>query len=299
MSNTERGGSWEVKSHVLADEAMAWLEKHQKERFFVWAHFFDPHYNYNPLPVWEGRFGFRAGRCGRIRSGMDITELRDLEAALSSAEVDCVAGLHRDEVSFADHNLGRVLDALDRLGLAGRTLVAIVADHGEEFMERGHIGHEKTVHNELVRVPFMLGGGRLPRVLRVRGSVSTMLLHDAVVAAVTGAPFHGARPVVSRTFHGFFERGAQGEVPPDDFSWIEGNWKLVSTRKTNTLRLYDLAADPGERRPMTGHPRQGPMLERLAVWRAAHMLPPEMIQQELAPPDPAQVEQLRRLGYME
>jgi arylsulfatase A-like enzyme len=222
-----------------------------------------------------------------------MKEIRKIEASLTPAEIGCLRALHRAEVSYADLHLGIVLDALARLGLAQRTLVALTADHGEEFKERDRVGHENTVHDELVRVPLMIGGGKLPAGLRVAGGASTIL------SAVGGIPQAAARSVVSRTFHDF-ARMTQGVArKPDDFAWIDGRLKLVLTPRDGRARLYDLAADPGEKAPLVGDPREAALRGKLDAWRSRHLLPRAPAAGKGPAVDPELERRLRGLGYLE
>ena len=85
-------------------EALAWIGAgHQGKRPFLWVHYFDPHLPYtSPL----------AG----------LPELRDDPYAA--------------EIAYADQQLGRLIDWLEREDLARRTLVIVTSDHGESLGEQ-------------------------------------------------------------------------------------------------------------------------------------------------------------------
>ena len=55
-----------------------------------------------------------------------------------------------------DEGIGRLFDALRRHGLYDDSVIAFTADHGEEFYERGWIGHANTLYQELVHVPLVI-----------------------------------------------------------------------------------------------------------------------------------------------
>ena len=59
------------------------------------------------------------------------------------------------EIRFADHEMGRLLDALDALVPPEETVVLAVSDHGEGLMQHGYMGHGLLVYEEAVRVPFV------------------------------------------------------------------------------------------------------------------------------------------------
>lgn len=64
--------------------------------------------------------------------------------------------LYGAEVRSVDAAVGEMLQALERNGLSGRTLVIGAADHGEEFWEHGGSEHGRTVYEEVVRVPLLM-----------------------------------------------------------------------------------------------------------------------------------------------
>jgi arylsulfatase A-like enzyme len=61
-----------------------------------------------------------------------------------------------------DAQVGRLLAELDRQGLAGRTIVAVVGDHGEELGEHGELTHGLLVYEPSLHVPLLV---RAPDVL--------------------------------------------------------------------------------------------------------------------------------------
>jgi membrane-anchored protein YejM (alkaline phosphatase superfamily) len=65
-----------------------------------------------------------------------------------------------------DKQIGSILATLEEQGLLESTIVVITGDHGEEFMEKGHWGHNAGFHEEQIRVPMVLHiPGREPSVI--------------------------------------------------------------------------------------------------------------------------------------
>jgi arylsulfatase A-like enzyme len=74
--------------------------------------------------------------------------------------------LYDATVAQADRDVGRLLSELDALGLAESTIVVVTADHGEEFLEHGDLGHARTLFDEILRVPLLIRApGIAPRVV--------------------------------------------------------------------------------------------------------------------------------------
>ncbi len=63
---------------------------------------------------------------------------------------------YRQEVHFADSQVGRILDELERGGLLEKSIVIILGDHGEEFGDHGGNYHKSTVYTEVVNVPLIV-----------------------------------------------------------------------------------------------------------------------------------------------
>ncbi|MEQ1894405.1 MAG: sulfatase, partial [Planctomycetota bacterium] len=115
----------------IATRALAWLAARDDERpFFLWLHFYDPHFPYRPPAAASARAG-----------GND----------------------YLGEVSALDEAIGRVLDALGRSGALENTLVAALADHGEGLGRHGEETHGAFVFDSTLRIPFLL---RLPGAAR-------------------------------------------------------------------------------------------------------------------------------------
>jgi len=268
FTNLGEGRTGKTSARVAAAIG-SWLEARGSDRFFLWAHLFDPHYNWVPEAGTAAAMGYEESRCGRVRHGMDIEDLRALGADMTGAEVRCLRALYDAEVRETDALLGGVLRRLAELGLAGNTLVVVAGDHGEEFLERGRIGHEWTLHDELLRVPLIIRNPASGEKGRRAEPVSTMAIHRYVEAAVAGRRAEVMPAVVSRTFHYY---GLNTQDPslfnskPNDISLVDGRYKIIRVPGEG-YRLYDLAADPAERVDLWGRDPAGKRLaEELEGW---------------------------------
>ena len=149
-------------SPEVADEGVAWLERKAAVAdgvpWMLWLHFFDPHDEYLEHAGISEAFGTRTDR-----------------------------DRYDGEIAFTDLHVGRVLDALARLGFERDTIVVLVADHGEEFGEHGNSGHGYTLYQEVVHVPLIVRApGWTPR--RVAPLVPTVDLLPTLLELVGLAP---------------------------------------------------------------------------------------------------------------
>ncbi len=141
--------------------AAAWLRDNlAQDRFLLWVDCFDPHEPwdvppeyarlYDDDPDWDGRIDPRAFM---VRDTADCPR----EAARR------IAALYAAKVTWVDHWLGELLDALDSTGYSRDTCVILTSDHGTALNERGFFGKRAPVHEEEAHTPFVLrlpGGGR-------------------------------------------------------------------------------------------------------------------------------------------
>ncbi|MEW6072786.1 MAG: sulfatase [Planctomycetota bacterium] len=184
--------------------------------FFLFLHYFDPHYDYRP-PAPHDR-AFDPDYAGEV-DGTDLLgdpriSVADANApagrvrTASDRDLAHVRALYAGGIAGTEAEIGRVLDRLAERGLAARTLVVVTADHGDEFFEHGSLGHRRTLFAEVTRVPLLL---RLPGVLpagrRVAGLVSLADLAPTILD-LAGLPVPEAN---GGTSFGPFLRGEAGD----------------------------------------------------------------------------------------
>ena len=130
----------ERRASEVTDRALAALDRLAPGPFFLWVHYFDAHAAYEPPEPYRTRF--------------------------KSAPYD-------GEIAYVDAQIGRLLDALAAKGLGGRTLVAVVGDHGEGLGEHGESTHGVFLYETTLAVPLILRmPGRVAAGARVAGPVS-------------------------------------------------------------------------------------------------------------------------------
>jgi arylsulfatase len=185
---------------LITDRAIAAIDEAvaSGRRWFVFAHYFDPHYDYDPPdeygkrfdPDWTGDLdGRRYFSNPRIGTRRDDPDLSQRVRVCTDRELDHIKALYEGEIAWTDAQVGRLLDHLRGKGLLDRTLVIVTADHGEEFFEHGGIGHRSSLFEEQVRVPLVMRlAGRLPAGKRVRGLASHVDLFATVLDALRLPP---------------------------------------------------------------------------------------------------------------
>jgi len=214
-----------ITSQAMTELGMTLLGKPENtgKQFFAWAHYMDPHDQYNKHPEASPEFG------NKNRDRYD------------------------NEVYYTDLWLGRLLTFAREQPWWKDTVVIVSADHGEAFGEHGFYKHAFEIWEVLTRVPLLISGpGITPRRIDQRRShldlAPTILdlmgfppepefMGKSMLAELQGATPDNREPILSELTedsHNPLRRG-----------FIQGDYKLlvVDGRK---FQLYNLSKDPGE-----------------------------------------------------
>jgi len=282
----------------LADinpEVIAWLKGRTRSRFFALVHTYDVHCPYTPPEPYRSMFveegfepGFEVeGKCG-------LTYFNKLK--LKPRDFEYISALYDGGVRYADAKLAEILEALERLGVADRTVIIVTSDHGEALGERNFVGHNR-VYDVHLKVPWIL---HLPtnRHLEIEGPVQLIDLLPTVLGVLGIAVPDGLSGVdlgaalaegrLSPRRSRFAEHADTSTVR------VDARWTLL-LRKGTPQGLYDLHVDRTEEDNLI---RQRPELVG-TLYQAYRRLqvpgdPTRAIPDDL---DEKTIEQLRALGY--
>ena len=283
-----------------ADRAIEWLRHGRgSDPFCTWVSFPDPHHPFDAPEPWsrlhdpaevdlpenrtrsfEGRPWWHEAVLTAEPEGekrhADIRKQYSRIPGQSDAQLREIIANTYGQIALIDHNVGRILIALDEAGLREDTLVVYISDHGDWLGDHGLILKGPMHYEGLLRVPMIWRGPGVPAGRSIAEPVSTLDLGPTFLDHGGGEallPQHGAslRPVI--------EDGATR-----DFALNE--WELLPTRagvalslrtvRTRTHKmtvdlrsgageLYDLEADPAETRNLYDAPEAAGIRARLKV----------------------------------
>jgi len=154
LSSRAKKRSWmTVTSETMVDKALDAVDEAGDERFFLFVHMWDVHYDYDPpdpydtrwYPDYEGDY-----------STFHWVKDRELRAVPAQHDQDHVVALYDGELSWTDLNLGTFFEELEERGRLDDTVVILTADHGEEFWDHDLTCHNHSNFEEQVHVPFVL-----------------------------------------------------------------------------------------------------------------------------------------------
>jgi arylsulfatase A-like enzyme len=182
---------------------------------------------------------------------------------------------YRGEVEYADASLAKVLEELRRIGRAGNTLIILTADHGEGLGQHQLIGHVDQLYDSLLRVPLIVvdpfRAGRMPprltQLVRLVDLAPTILelCELPPLPAADGRSLvpllrgHSAGKRPEYTLAATFTPEAQEDL----FAIRSPSWKLIYAPARDSCELYDLRADPGERKNVFAQQGRRPEVQSL------------------------------------
>ena len=187
ISTTKSNPRSERSADVTTDRAMNWLEHSSKEPFFMWIHYFDPHFPYSPPKDYRDLF----------HTDSEVDRLLDERKVLPKLRESAARyyNLYDGEIRFVDDQIKRVFDKLRELGLYDDSLIVFTADHGEGLQQHKKLGHG-VIYNEQLLIPWVMklpGGERGGS--RVSGLASVIDIFPTVIAVAD-------LPITSRGFDG-------------------------------------------------------------------------------------------------
>ena len=251
--STYRDHPWQRAPDVLG-EAADWIieQSRTSERRFTYIHLMDIHHPYDPPQPYRSQFlnpKWAKGRPNRYIDGKP-------KEPLTPQDVRYLSDLYDGEISFTDAALESFFARLRDERLLANTLVLIVADHGDEFMDHGGLGHGTTLYQELVRVPLVLWGPDLLAAPRVIESPVAIIDLMPTLLTIAGVSYEAAE-LLGRDLAETLTQG--GKPDPNVPIWTE----LYNSRRAllwqglkyhfqvgdeGEAALFDLERDPYETR---------------------------------------------------
>jgi len=267
----------EVRGEVVTRRALDWLEKHQTsspgKKFFLWAHYYDPHFPYDPPEPYRSEHS---------------------------------SNLYAGEVAYTDAQIGKLVGWLSEAGLLERTLVVLLSDHGESLGEHGEFTHGVFLYDSTMHIPMIIAGPGLPanrvvlqqvRSIDVEPTIADLLDlpagDKAQGVSLKSSLVEGREP---RSNYCYMET----LYPKTTLGWSElrgmrtDEWKLIVAPKPELYRFSD---DPAEaKNVIAGHPADADRLQK-KVWEVAG--PPQSLGKlEPKPVDDERRRELDALGYV-
>lgn len=182
-----RAGRYNIGTKDLVDPTLQWLKQNSDKKFFLFFQAYDVHCPYTPGPEYRKRFD--SGYTGSLNdddcymtikparevhkdgkkylemgSWFSMLKKEDKKFLLSEEDVQHLRNLNDGELAEADARLARIFDFLESSGLARKTVVVFMTEHGDYLGENGYfmknaLDADGNLHEGNIGFPLMI---RLP-----------------------------------------------------------------------------------------------------------------------------------------
>lgn len=210
----ESGGS-ERAARATTDAALASLAGGSERPLFLWVHYWDPHYPYDPPSPFKERYA---------------------------------GSPYLGEVAAMDEQLGRLIEAFTADAGDRPVAVVVAGDHGEGLGDHGERLHGNLLYQSTMRVPLVVVGPGVTAGVRDE-PVSIRRVHDTILGWAGGdgvrSLIHATDEVVlGEAMKPFLEYGWQPQTMV-----VDGRRKAIQAGR---LEVYDVVADPKEQNDLGG-----------------------------------------------
>lgn len=308
----------ERSAEEVTDSVIEYVDQRDDPgNLFLFVHYFDPHYPYAPPAPYDTLYDPRGGE--DLPPWLELLELcmqGDKNEGVLRTPLQ-----YAGEISFMDHQIGRLLDALRERGILDESLLVMTSDHGEHFMEHefsvcfdhGWVPYETEARTVgLVRLPGARHGGtRITELVASIDILPSVLAYLGIESppGVEGEPIDldAAEAPAGQTR--FSQASRPLENVETDPQWINmlkarsmrrGAYKLIQIPYLQEELFYDLESDPQETQNLLIEPSPEvraiaeEMRGELESWAAsADPLPTEWV----ASLKDEVLERLQALGY--
>ncbi|MGD8450649.1 MAG: sulfatase-like hydrolase/transferase [Phycisphaerae bacterium] len=307
------------RADAVTDAVLSYLDQQGvPEHLFLFVHYFDPHLPYTPPAPYDREY---LSRVPEVKLRPDVYPELSNPRTRRAAQLSVTQ--HAGEISYMDEHLGRLLDELRRRGVLDDALLVLTSDHGENLgdapgtlFDHGWTVYQTEAHCVgMIRLPKAAQAGT--RCEALVGSPDllptiTTYLGLTTPAGVDGEPLDLAHlPAADVVRPRFSEATKPWEEVETDPRWLNarkaccvrsGPYKYIRTDYRNLVELYNLAADPQERKNLLAGPQSeatatiaADLARLLDAWCAAAAPLPSSF-------EPGQMSEtmarLRSLGYL-
>jgi arylsulfatase A-like enzyme len=303
LRQTTRPARLYVSAEELTQRTGDWLEQNRGP-FFGWLHYMDVHWPYHleeelisPEQI--------------AQAWKDIAHLHRVnrkKETITPEQRKRYIGLYEQALHYTDTQIGVLLDKLEQLDLKDNTIIILVSDHGEEFLERSRWGHfESNLYDEILHIPLLIHLPHAPQCQSIARQVRTLDLMPTILE-LAGVPAPSG--LEGQSLVPLWETGEEAYPPQVSISEMwRTNWHMIAARTEqfkyiwnskapDQPRLFDLHADPGETQNVLDHfPQKGQEFQKIVDQHLARAAETAEIN-EAPEMDENLVKRLRDLGYL-
>ena len=231
------------------------------DKFFIWAHYVDPHHPYYPKAPWIEQYISKTSTQKLILSKKRRYELLQLIPMLKKdpQSLAYLIALYDSEINFVDSYIGKLIQKFE---LDKNTLIIITSDHGEEFLEHDQLDHGNNLHQETIHIPLII---KLPYSTKKEMAEKHVTLLDIMPSILHILDINPPEQTIGKSFWemegiiSWLKQISQRKGAPNyTFSELDRNnnisktimtqkWKYIFNYKNKTEHLFNLKSDPLEK----------------------------------------------------
>ena len=300
------------RSDETVNRALEWIKENSEEQFFLFLHFFDPHLNYDPPRRSLQRLMKLAGfeYSGTLKSPFSqLKEVRNNELLLSEEDWKFIQLLYDAEISAVDESCGKLFRFLKANGLYDKSILVVLSDHGEEFLDHGGFEHGHTLYDELINIPLMI---KMPSSIRAGEIISYQVrLIDIMPTLLEILDMDIPESFQGESLLRLIKKGRANEIWPafsEETHWgdelkavRESCYKFITNDSLDAFQLYNLCSDPGEKNDLANMEKEKAreMRKRIIRWMRSNLgRVRKMRGEQSVDLDKKTRENLRSLGYI-
>lgn len=244
-----------VKDFILS------LKKENKP-FFIWIHYLDIH---TPPPCYsEGKacsYSELMGDCvsSAIRANGNKGALKRFIRKNFKKYLAKTISLYDEAIKYLDKEIGSLLNFLKEQNIYQNSIICVTADHGDEFLEHGGVGHDTQLYSEVLAVPLLIKSEEsvsASKVIEYKVSLIDLAPTLCDLARVGKDPAFKGKSLFNGREYFVFHQSASSKKESHHLNQRKVacqsiNWKYIIDHGDGKEELYNLFKDPKEQNDLS------------------------------------------------
>ena len=159
-------GRYSMNGQTITKLVVDWLKENYKQDFFLWIHYMDVHGPHYAPKSYYTKINVKPPSPRELISlNKKLSRAEEFykKGLISSQDVELLKATYDAEIRYVDDCIKILFNTLEKLGIKNKTAVIITGDHGEEFFEHGGYHSNLNLYDEMIRVPLIVYGPKIPK----------------------------------------------------------------------------------------------------------------------------------------
>lgn len=240
-------------SSIIFQEIKNWIDANINNKFFIFAHFREPHVPYHPPPEFSKLFWNKP-----IPS--NIKEARSVNCTdytqRSQEEIDYIISQYDALIRYMDSLIENFFAYLQEKKILKKTIIIIISDHGQSFWQHQIHTHSILVYDEIIHIPLII---KFPSNLsihpnKIENQIEIIDLMPTLIDLFSlnkknnfpGVSFAQCLLINQCPQKPFIISRNESTSSPL-YAIRDLRYKLIVSRNNKNFELYDIKKDPSEK----------------------------------------------------